>query len=297
MSRNSFTRLQLLAAMLIFGSIAVFVKNIPLRSAETALFRALLAILVIGLVLLLKKINPVKGVNRKTLLLLLLSGAAMGFNWILLFEAYNHTTTSIATLCYYFAPVLVTVLCPFLFRERMTLKQGICFGCSTVGVVLIVGVSGGNGGNHLTGVLLALGAAVLYATVVLFNKGIKGVDGISRTFLQFCAAALVLTPYVALTGGFEIGAIDTKGLLFLLAVGMIHSGLAYCLYFSALRHMRGQEASLLSYADPLLAVILSVTILEEAITAWQIVGGVLILGFSLLNEIEFKKKDPEKVSS
>ncbi len=293
MSRNLFNRMQLLAAMLIFGSIAVFVKNIPLRSAEIALFRALLAILAIGLVLLLKKINPIKGVSGKTLLLLLLSGAAMGFNWILLFEAYHYTTTSIATLCYYFAPVLVTVLCPFLFREKMTVKQGVCFAFSTVGVILIVGVSGGGGGNPLTGVLLALGAAVLYATVVLFNKGIQGVDGISRTFLQFCAAALVLTPYVALTGGFEIGSIDLKGLLFLLAVGLIHSGLAYCLYFSALRHMRGQEASLLSYADPLLAVILSVTLLEEAITAWQILGGVLILGFSILNEIEFKKKTPD----
>ncbi len=290
MTDHALSRIKLLVAMLIFGSIAVFVKNVPLRSAEVALFRAILAILAIGLVLLLKKTNPVRGVNRKTLLFLLLSGAAMGFNWILLFEAYNYTTTSIATLCYYFAPVLVTVLCPFLFREKMTVKQGVCFALSTLGVVLIVGVSGTGGGDPLTGILLALGAAVLYATVVLFNKGISGVDGISRTFLQFCAAALVLTPYVALTGGFEIGSITATGLGFLLAVGLVHSGLAYCLYFSALRDMPGQEASLLSYADPLLAVILSVTLLREPITVWQIVGGVLILGFSILNEIDFKKK-------
>ena len=294
MDNKLLPRIQIITSMLIFGSIAVFVKNIPLRSAEIALMRALLAVLVIGAVLLLKKTNPVKGVNRKSLLLLLLSGAAMGFNWILLFEAYNYTTTSIATLCYYFAPVLVTVLCPFLFRERLTLKQGICFGASTLGVVLIVGVSGAGGGNHLMGILLALGAAVLYATVVLLNKGIKGVEGIPRTFLQFCAAALVLTPYVALTGGFAVGTISPKGLFFLLAVGIIHSGIAYCLYFSSLRRLSGQEASLLSYADPLLAVILSVTLLSEPITPWQIVGGALILGFSLLNEIEFKKKAPEQ---
>ena len=290
MNNKLLPRIQIITSMLIFGSIAVFVKNIPLRSAEIALMRALLAILVIGTVLLLKKTNPVKGVNRKSLLLLLLSGAAMGFNWILLFEAYNYTTTSIATLCYYFAPVLVTVLCPFLFRERLTLKQGVCFGASTLGVVLIVGVSGAGGGNHLMGILLALGAAVLYATVVLLNKGIKGVEGIPRTFLQFCAAALVLTPYVALTGGFAVGTISLKGLFFLLAVGIIHSGFAYCLYFSSLRHLSGQEASLLSYADPLLAVILSVTLLSEPITPWQIVGGALILGFSLFNELDFKRK-------
>ena len=145
--------------------------------------------------------------------------------------------------------------------------------------------------------MLALGAAVLYATVVLLNKGIKGVEGIPRTFLQFCAAALVLTPSVALTGGFEVGSIDPKGLAFLLAVGVLHSGLAYCLYFSSLRHLHGQEASLLSYADPLLAVILSVTLLSEPITPWQIAGGVLILGFSILNEIEFKKKAPAQTET
>ncbi len=293
MKKDLLSRVQFLAAMLIFGSIAVFVKNIPLRSAEIALFRSALAVLVIGAVLLFKKTNPVRGANRKTLVFLLLSGAAMGFNWILLFEAYSYTSTSIATLCYYFAPVLVTVLCPFLFRERMTLKQGVCFAASTAGVALIAGFSGAGGGNHLVGVLLALGAAVLYATVILFNKAIKGVDGISRTFLQFCAAAVVLTPYVALTGGFEISGIDPTGLCFLLAMGIIHSGLAYCLYFSALHRMPGQEAALLSYADPLLAVVLSVTLLQEPITPWQIVGGVLIIGFSLLNEIEFKKKTPQ----
>lgn len=290
MKKGLFIRAQFLAAMLIFGSIAVFVRNIPLPSAEVALFRAYLAIVAIGLVLLLKKTNPVRGVNAKSLLLLLLSGAAMGFNWILLFEAYRYTTTSIATLCYYFAPVLVTVLCPFLFRERMTLKQGVCFAFSTLGVVLIVGISGAGGGDHLTGILFALGAAVLYATVVLLNKGIRGVDGIPRTFLQFCAAALVLTPYVALTGGFEIDGITASGLGFLLAVGILHSGVAYCLYFSALHRMRGQEAALLSYADPLLAVFLSVTLLGEPISPSQILGGALILGFSLLNEIEWKKK-------
>ena len=289
MNKNT-SRLALILSMSVFGTLALFVRNIALPSAEVALYRAVLAILLIGLILLFQKSNPIAGVTRKDLLLLLLSGAAMGFNWILLFEAYRYTTVSLATLSYYFAPVLVTLLCPFLFRERMSPKQILCFAVSTLGVVLIVGVSGADGGNHLLGVLLGLGAATLYATVVLLNKYIKSAAGISRTFLQFCAAALVLTPYVALTGGFHFHTLDAKGLGFMLAVGLIHSGIAYCLYFGSLRYMSGQEASLLSYIDPLVAVILSVAFLKESITVWQILGGVLILGFSLLNEIEWKKK-------
>ncbi len=277
--------------MAVFGTIALFVRGIALPSAEIALFRAVLAAALIGTLLLIRKINPVAGVCKKDLLLLLLSGAAMGFNWILLFEAYRYTTVSVATLAYYFAPVLVTLLCPLLFREKMTPKQLLCFLFSTLGVVLIVQVSGEGGSNHAAGVLLGLGAAVLYATVILFNKYIKSVGGISRTFLQFCAAILVLIPYVAVSGGFHIHTLDAKGWGFLLTVGLIHSGIAYCLYFGALPHLSGQQVALLSYIDPLVAVVLSVTLLQEPLYPLQIVGGVLILGFSLLNEIGFKRKN------
>ena len=247
-------------------------------------------VLVIGTALLVTRKNPLAGVARRDLWLLLLSGAAMGFNWIFLFEAYRYTTVSVATLAYYFAPVLVTLLCPFLFRERMGAKQILCFIFSTLGVVLIVGASGFEGGTHFIGVLLGLCAAVLYACVVLLNKGIRTAAGISRTFLQFCAAAVVLLPYVLLTGGFHLSALNGSGWGFLIAVGLIHSGLAYCLYFTSLRHLPGQEAAILSYIDPLVAVILSVGLLHEPLGLPQIIGGVLILGFSLLNEIEWKRK-------
>jgi drug/metabolite transporter (DMT)-like permease len=274
--------------MVVFGTIALFVSHVPLPSAEIALYRAIFALAVIGGFLLFKKSNPVAGVTRRDLVLLLLSGAAMGFNWIFLFEAYRYTTVSLATLSYYFAPVLVTLLCPFLFRERMSAKQIVCFVMSTLGVALIVGVSGVGGGNHLLGVALGLCAATLYATVILLNKYIKSVGGIHRTFLQFLAAVIVLTPYVALTGGFHLTSLTPAGWGFLLTLGILHSGIAYCLYFSSLSYLRGQEAALLSYIDPLVAVLLSVCILREAITPLQILGGVLILGFSLICEIDWK---------
>ncbi len=289
-SGNNSTRLQFILSMAVFGTIALFVREIPLPSGEVALFRAVLATLLIGLYLIFKKTNPVAGINRKDLLLLLLSGAAMGFNWILLFEAYRYTTVSLSTLCYYFAPMLVTVLSPVLFKERMTAKQLLCFLFSTLGLVLIVGVSGTGSSNHLVGALFGLGAAVLYASVVLFNKSIKSVTGINRTFLQFIAAILVLIPYVALSGGFHLSALGVRPLVFLLIVGFVHTGITYCLYFSSLWKLQGQQAAILSYIDPLVAVILSVSVLGEPITPLQIVGGVLILGFSLLNEIEFKRK-------
>lgn len=286
MIRQTAAQWQLIAAMVIFGTLAPFVRRIPVSSGELALYRAIMAAVMIGVYLLVKGERiPVRSIRRE-LPLLLASGAAMGVNWILLFEAYRYTTVSVATLSYYFAPVLVTVLCPILFREKLTGKQILCFLMSTLGVVLIVGVGGfGEGSSDLIGILFGLGAAVLYATVVLINKFIKGVTGIHRTFVQFLAAVAVLVPYVACTSGVTLGGITGVGIVCLLIVGLFHTGFTYCLYFSALKDLPGQKAAILSYVDPLVAVVISVAVLGEPITVLQILGGLLILGFAIYNEV------------
>lgn len=277
-------------SMAIFGTIALFVRNIAVASAELALYRAVMAAIVIGIFLVVTKQKIPFARIRKELVVLLISGVAMGFNWILLFEAYKYTTVSVATLSYYFAPVIVTLVCPLLFREKLTGKQILCFVMSSLGIVLITGIGdmGGNGTDHI-GILFGLSAAMLYATVVLLNKFIKNVDGIHRTFLQFLAAIAVLVPYVAFTGGVTIGKLNPMGWICLLVVGLVHTGIAYCLYFSSLKDVSGQEAAILSYVDPLVAVILSVVVLGEPLGIMQALGGILILGFTLWNELPDKK--------
>ena len=273
--------------MAVFGTLGLFVRNISVSSGELALYRAILASVLLALYLLVTKQPLELRKFRRELPLLLLSGVAMGFNWILLFEAYQYTTVSVATLSYYFAPVLVTLACPILFREKLGAKQWICFVMSTLGIVLITGVGDlSAGSSHLTGILFGLGAAVLYASVVLLNKYIRGVAGIQRTFLQFLAAIVVLAPYVAVTSGVTLGSMSGRGWLCLLVVGLVHTGVTYCLYFSALRDLPGQEAAILSYVDPLVAVLVSVFVLGEQLTLPQLAGGVLILGFTLWNEIK-----------
>ena len=282
-------RMMLIASMTIFGTLGIFVRKITVSSGELALYRAVLAALLIALFLIITKQKIPFGKIKKEVPLLLASGVAMGINWILLFEAYKYTTVSLATLSYYFAPVIVTAVCPLLFRERLTVKQIICFVMSTLGLVMITGIGDVNGGD-LKGILFGLGAAVFYATVILLNKFIKNVDGIHRTFLQFISAIITLLPYVMLTSGFTLGTLDGTGWANLLIVGLIHTGVTYCMYFSSLKELPGQKAAILSYIDPLVAVLISVTVLNEAMTLWQAVGGVLILGFTLWNEISPKAK-------
>ena len=290
MKESNRSRLMMIVSMTIFGTLAPFVRRIGVTSGELALYRALMAAALIAVFLLATRQKIPFAAIKKEIPLLLLSGMAMGFNWILLFQAYKYTTVSVATLSYYFAPVIVTILCPIIFRERLTKKQIICFIMSTLGLVLITGIGDLTGANsHLTGILFGLGAASLYATVIMLNKFIKNVEGIHRTFLQFLAAIVVLVPYVALTSGFNLSVMDGAGWGCLLVVGFIHTGITYCLYFSSLKDLSGQKAAILSYIDPLIAVVISVTILGESMSFIQIIGGVLILGFTLWNELSPNK--------
>lgn len=286
MKHDSRARWMLVGSMAIFGTLAPFVRNIPVSSGQLALYRAVLAAMLIGLYLLLsgQKI-PLRALG-KDLPLLLLSGVAMGINWILLFEAYKYTTVAISTLSYYFAPVIVTAVCPFLFKEKVTKKQLLCFLMSTLGLGLVIGITDlGSGGNNPVGIAFGLGAACFYATVILLNKFIKSVTGIHRTFLQFLAAISILIPYVAFTDSLLPGSLGSIGWTCLLIVGLVHTGLTYCLYFSSLKELPGQEAAILSYVDPLVAVIIGVVLLGEPLSWQQLLGGCMILGFTLWNEI------------
>ncbi len=286
MKNQKDARALLVFSMAIFGTLGLFVRNIQLSSGALAFYRAILAAVLIGGFLFVTKQKIQVKQFKKELPILLLSGVAMGFNWILLFEAYKYTTVSIATLSYYFAPVLVTLACPLLFKEKMTAKNWLCFIMSTLGIVLITGIGDfSQGKSNIVGILFGLGAACFYATVILLNKFIKNVGGIQRTFLQFLSAILILIPYVGFTSGFSLVKLTTIGWICLLIVGLVHTGVTYCFYFSALKELPGQKAAILSYIDPLVAVCISVFILGEPLTLLQFVGGALILGFTLWNEL------------
>ena len=290
MNKENQARWMNVASMAIFGTLAPFVRNISVSSGELALYRAILAACIIALFLKLTHQRPTAGGSRRDLILLLLSGMAMGFNWILLFEAYKYTSVANATLSYYFAPVIVTAMCPILFREKLSRKQLICFVMSTLGIVLITGVGSAGSGRDLIGILFGLGAAVLYAAVILLNKFIRNTQGIHRTFFQFLSAIAVLIPYVLVTGGVTLAGMNTLGWICLLIVGFVHTGFAYCMYFSSLKVISGQQVAILSYVDPLVAVMISVTLLKEPMGLAQAIGGALILGFTLWNELPEKGK-------
>lgn len=282
-------KLRNIIAMLIFGTIGLFVKNIDLNSSEIALTRGFIGgiTLLFAMVLLRKKVS-IEAIKRN-IYLLIFSGFAVGLNWIFLFQGYKYTSISNTTLSYYFAPIFVTILAPFILKEKLTLSKFLCVLMALVGMFCIVGVDGINGGSDLIGIAYGLLAAGFYASVILMNKFLKGIDSLEITIIQLLSATITLLPYVLYMDSGKSLNISLNSIPYILILGIVHTGIAYLLYFSSLQELKGQTIAVLSYIDPVFAIIISAIILKEHLGILQIIGGVLILGSSFLSEILNRK--------
>ena len=279
--------LMFISSMLIFGTIGIFRRYIPLPSAFLAFSRGILGGLFLLAFLKLKRRKQAEKLPVQTVLRLAVSGAVMGVNWILLFEAYNYTTVAVATLCYYMQPTIVVLLSPVIFQERLTLRKGACAAVAVVGMVLVSGVTGGGGpqAGDLRGILFGLGAAVCYAAVVIMNKKIPGVEAFQKTKVQLLSAGIVMIPYLLLTGGFSAEGVSALTVILLLTVGIVHTGIAYVLYFGSFDGLKAQSAAILSYIDPVAALLFSALFLREPLSLPGIAGAVMIIGSAVVSEI------------
>lgn len=285
-------KLKVIGAMLTFSTIGIFVKNIDLPSSEIAFSRGIIGgIFIILTSCILKKKISLNSI-RRNLKILVFSGVVMGLNWMFLFEAYKYTTISIATISYYFAPIFVMIASPILLKETLSLKKVICICLAMIGMLLIVGTNKTSGENieynHILGIFYGILAAIFYANVIISNKFIVDISPGDRTVVQLFVGAIILIPYILTTTGFHFSSLHGISLYNLLFLGMFHTGLAYTVYFSAIKNLKGQTLAILSYIDPIFSVIISTLFLKENLRLFQIIGGVLILGSTFVSEIKDK---------
>lgn len=290
----------LVLSMLIFGTVGIFSKHIPLQPGAIAFVRATVGMLFLITVMAILRKKPNFASIRKNLPYLMISGICLGANWILFFAACRYTTVPTATLSYYLAPAILIIAAFFVFREKITVKKALAILVALFGMVLAAGViEGGAEGVSYIGILFGLAAAVLYATVVIFNKLMSDIDAFDKTVVQFGVCGAVLLPYVLIFEGVNDIKVDFKTVIFALLVGIIHTGAAYALYFGVTSKLSSDTIAIYSYIDPVVSILVSTVFFKEPITLLGALGAVLIIGASLISEIDVKnvksrKTDEEK---
>lgn len=269
-----------IAAMLIWGSVGLFGRWAGDQPATVIVYyRVLAAFAVLGLYLLmrggLRRTWQESGGQR---LMVVVSGVVLALNWIFFFQAVQLTTVANAVLSYYMAPVLVTLMAPFLLRERLEGKTLLAVGLAFVGT-FVMNPMDQLQGDDLLGIGSGLLAALFYALVTITGKKVTGMDASSLVLWQTGVAAVVLTPYVFWQG---MTVPDATSLTAMVSIGVVHTALALTLYFIGLRRVKVQHVGVLGYLDPVSAILFAFLFLGEAPGLQTVVGGGMILVSSYL---------------
>lgn len=283
-------KLGLIISMLIWGSIGIFVRYINFTSSQIALVRAIVGSIFLIIFSMISKESLSKEKIKSNLLVLICCGICLGFNWIFLFQAYHYTTVSTATICYYLAPIIVMFLSPFLLKEKLNSVKVCCIVAAMIGMLCIVGIDKSSiGENNMVGILYGLSAACFYTGVVILNKFLKGISGRDSAIVQLSVSAIFLLPYVIFTEKISLVGVSSQSIILLLVLGVVHTGIAYLLYFTVIQKIESQTVAIYSYVDPISAIFMSAIILNESMSLLQIIGGILILGSTFISEVYSNK--------
>ena len=284
-------KLKFIISMLIYGSLGLFVTRLSIPTSQIVFVRAALGCLALFLVLL--ATGKIKShISFGNFIILLFIGALIGVNWLLLFDAYRYTYVSTATLIYYTQPIFLIILSCLFLKEELTKRKVIGMLLAIIGMLLVNGVQvGGSDPKH--GFILSISSAIIYAFVVFLNKAsksLKKVDGLVLTDVQLFGAALVMGFYT-FTNGYneELTHLDKQSIIVLLILGIVHSALAYYLYFTSMKHIDSQSVAVLGYIDPVSAVLFSFFFLNEKLSILQWIGAALVLGGALYSQIKSQK--------
>ena len=279
-------RLQLIFTMLLFGTIGTLSRYIDMPSSVIALGRAFFSVLTIILILALRRQKLDWYDIKRNIGWLTLSSVFMCCNWVCQFEAFKYTTIAVSTLCYYMQPVFYILAAAIVIKEKLSPRKLVCVAVAFCGMIFVSGVlQTGFHISELKGVLFGIAGGFFYAMVVLINKYMKDISPVNTTIMQMALVSLIMLPYSAATGGLAAARVTTVGIICLIVLGALHTGIAYIIYFDAVNKLSAQTVGILSYIDPVEAVLLSAFFLKEPLTIWTIIGAVMILGATAVSEL------------
>jgi len=282
-----------MASLLLFGSNGIVASYILLSSTEIVFTRTLIGSLFLVLIFSFTK-RKAQFYKKIHLFYLIASGVAMGASWMFLYEAYAQIGVSIATLAYYCGPVIVMLLSPILFREKMTRAKLFGFLAVLIGMFCVNNQALAQGAT-IWGLICGIMSAIMYALMVIFNKKAVSIIGLKNSMCQLVTSFITVSIFLGLHQGFSIS-IEPENLLPILILGIVNTGIGCYFYFSSIGNLPIQTVAICGYLEPLSALLFSALLLGETLYFVQIVGAILILGGAAFGEL-FHIKDQRNLKN
>ena len=275
--------LKYLLAVLLFGTNGIISSQISLDSYEIVFLRTLLGSIFLICVFLLGKNKFRISQYRKEFVFIVLSGMAMGVGWMFLYEAYAHIGVGLASLLYYCGPVIVMIMSPVIFKEKLTLPKITGFMAVVTGIILVNGRVAALGGNTW-GLFCGAMSAIMYFLMLISNKQAKNIIGMENSLIQLTASFLAVAVFVGFKQHFVIH-VPQEDWLWIIFLGLVNTGIGCYLYFSSLYLLPVQTVAVCGYIEPLSAVVFAALLLGEHMTFIQVIGAVFIIGGAMCGEL------------
>ncbi len=272
-----------LSALLLFGMNGIVASHIALNSYEIVFLRTFIGSALLIILFLLSKGKFHFTNRKKDYIFITLSGIAMGASWMFLYEAYQQIGVSLASLLYYCGPVIVMILSPLMFKEKLTAPKIVGFVVVLVGIVFVNGNTMEDGSN-IWGIVCGAFSAVTYFGMVTLNKQSKHITGMENTVLQLVVSFVTVAIFIGFKQGFVIK-VPSEAWIWILILGIVNTGIGCYLYFSALSKLPVQTVAVFGYLEPLSAVFFASVLLGEKMTIIQIIGAVCIIGGAMIGEL------------
>lgn len=287
MKSKKFFKFEYILSFLIYGTAGCFTRFISWPSSLLVLSRGIIAILVILIYQWIKNKSLDFQSMKENILWIVLASISLAGNWLCLFGAYTHTTVAKAILCNSLAPVILVLVAPFIFKEKRSLLKYCCVFVALIGMVFISGVIDTDSINKhdIIGLVLGVCAAIFYVGMMIFNKKIKNISAADKTIPQILLATIIMSPFAFISTDFATLAVDLKTIVFVIIFGVVHTGIAYLLYLGSISELDAQTVAIYSYIEPVLSVLLSFFVLKEELTVFGWIGGVLIIGSTIVSEL------------
>ena len=272
-------------AGIIWGTIPIVLRAADGASVIKVFYRVLFAnIAILGYLIATRRLGELSSLSQGKLLQVAIQGVILTLNWVLFLSALDLTNVATAELLGYTGPVFVAVLAPFVTGERFDARILIPLALALGGIGVILAPQGlaVAGGAQLLGAVLAFASAITYATLLLRSKKIlRGISGMALMVVEYTVASLILLPFVITLYARGQGPTSVGAYAALATLGVVQTAFAGWIFLGGLRAVRTDHAAVLTYTEPVAAVLFAAAFLGEKLTVWTLAGGAMVVAGGL----------------
>ncbi len=216
--------------------------------------------------------------NKKNLILCIISGVFLAFHYATWISSIKLTTIANSTILVSCSPIFVALANYFIIKEKLSKKMIISIAVSLAGTIIIALESAdASAGNMMLGNMLAfLGAIFVAGYLVIGGIVRKNLSAGAYVFIVYSVSAVVLF-IMCLLSGTSIYPYPPREFILFISLAFFCSILGHTLYNYMVKYVSSTLISVSTLSEPIFASLMALLIFKEIPSLYTLFGGIIII--------------------